>query len=101
MKFGLPMVIATIVMVVSYVAFTQWVTDKRNRARREMTDADNKQSGRAVDALLNYETVKYFNAEAFENARYSAALKKYTDIATKLAGSLAWLNVGQSRSPTS
>ena len=96
MKFGLPMVIATIVMVVSYVAFTQWVTDKRNRARREMTDADNKQSGRAVDALLNYETVKYFNAEGFENARYSAALKKYTDIATKLAGSLAWLNVGQS-----
>ncbi len=93
---GLPMVLATIVMVVAYVAYTQWVTDKRNIARREMTDADNKTSGRAVDALLNYETVKYFNAESRENANYSAALKRYTNIATKLQVSLSALNIGQS-----
>ncbi len=95
-RLGWPIVIATSVMVVTYVAFTQWVTDKRNKARREMTDADNRTSGRAVDALLNYETVKYFNAEARENANYSAALKHYTNIATKLAVSLSWLNIGQS-----
>ncbi len=93
---GLPIVLATIIMVIAYVVYTQWVTDKRNKARREMTDADNKTSGRAVDALLNYETVKYFNAEARENANYSSALKHYTNIATKLQVSLSVLNIGQS-----
>lgn len=93
---GLPIVLATIIMVIAYVVYTQWVTDKRNKARREMTDADNKTSGRAVDALLNYETVKYFNAEARENTNYSSALKHYTNIATKLQVSLSVLNIGQS-----
>jgi len=96
MRLGWPIVAATVVMVIAYVTYTQWITDKRNKARREMTEADNRTSGRAVDALLNYETVKYFNAEARENRNYSAALKKYTDIATKLAVSLSVLNIGQS-----
>ena len=95
-RLGWPIVIATMVMVVAYVVFTQWVTDKRNKARREMTEADNRTSGRAVDALLNYETVKYFNAEARENANYSAALRHYTNIATRLQVSLSGLNIGQS-----
>ncbi len=95
-KFGTTMVLATVVMVIVYVAFTRYVTDLRNKLRREMTDADNKTSGRAVDALLNYETVKYFNAEGRENANYSAALRRYTSAATRNAVSLSWLNVGQS-----
>jgi len=95
-KFGTTMVLATVVMVILYVAFTRYVTDLRTKLRREMTDADNKTSGRAVDALLNYETVKYFNAEGRENANYSAALRRYTSAATRNAVSLSWLNVGQS-----
>ncbi len=95
-KFGTTMVLATVVMVIVYVAFTRYVTDLRNKLRREMTDADNKTSGRAVDALLNYETVKYFNAEGRENANYSDALRRYTSAATRNAVSLSWLNVGQS-----
>jgi len=95
-KLGWPMAAATLVMVTAYVAYTQILTNWRNKLRREMTDADTKTSGRAVDALLNYETVKYFNAEARENANYARALKRYTNAATKNQVSLSWLNVGQS-----
>jgi len=95
-KFGKEIVAATVVMVIAYVLFTRYVTDLRNKLRREMTDADNKTSGRAVDALLNYETVKYFNAESRENENYSLALKRYTTAATRNAVSLSWLNIGQS-----
>jgi ATP-binding cassette subfamily B protein len=96
LKMGVTVVIATLVMVAAYVAFTQWVTDQRNKARREMTDADNKQSGRAVDALLNYETVKYFNAEKREEDNYRRALGRYVKLAERLQVSLSWLNIGQS-----
>ena len=96
LKMGVTVVVATLVMVAAYVAFTQWVTDQRNKARREMTDADNKQSGRAVDALLNYETVKYFNAEKREEDNYRRALDRYVKLAERLQVSLSWLNIGQS-----
>ncbi|MBC7497553.1 MAG: metal ABC transporter permease, partial [Sphingomonadaceae bacterium] len=65
-KFGLALVVATLVMSAGYVWFTQRVTNWRNALRREMVTHDNKATARAVDALLNYETVKYFNAEAHE-----------------------------------
>jgi ATP-binding cassette subfamily B protein len=61
-----------------------------------MVDSDNKAVARAVDSLLNYETVKYFNAEAHENRNYGLAIKRYTDAATKSENSLALLNIGQS-----
>ncbi|WP_419816177.1 ABCB family ABC transporter ATP-binding protein/permease [Glacieibacterium sp.] len=95
-KLGFGIVVATLAMVVVYIGYTQRVTDWRNRMRREMVDSDNKVTARAVDSLLNYETVKYFNAEAFEAENYGKAVKKYSDAAIKNEVSLAWLNVGQS-----
>jgi ABC-type transport system involved in Fe-S cluster assembly fused permease/ATPase subunit len=95
-KLGFGIVAATLAMVVVYIGYTQKVTDWRNRMRREMVDSDNKVTARAVDSLLNYETVKYFNAEAFEAENYGKAVKKYSDAAIKNEVSLAWLNVGQS-----
>ena len=95
-KLGPLMVVAVLAMVVAYIAYTQKVTEWRSKLRREMVDSDNKAVARAVDSLLNYETVKYFNAEAHENRNYGLAIKRYTDAATRNEVSLAWLNVGQS-----
>jgi len=95
-KLGLGMVAATLVMVVAYIVFTQRLTEWRNALRREMVDTDNKATARAVDALLNYETVKYFNAEAHEARGYGLAMSKWTEAAIKNQNSLSWLNIGQS-----
>ncbi len=95
-KLGPPMVAVVLLMVGAYITYTQKVTEWRSKLRREMVDSDNKAVARAVDSLLNYETVKYFNAEEHENRNYGLAVKRYTDAATKNEVSLAWLNVGQS-----
>lgn len=95
-KFGIGMVVATLVMVVAYIAFTRVVTDWRTKLREEMNDLDTGAVARAVDSLLNFETVKYFNAEEREAARYGRAVARYADAAVKNETSLAWLNVGQS-----
>ena len=95
-KLGPAMVGAVLAMMVLYVIYTQKVTEWRSKLRREMVESDNKAVARAVDSLLNYETVKYFNAEAHENRNYGLAIKRYTDAATKNEVSLAWLNIGQS-----
>ena len=94
--FGWELVAATLAMVAAYIIYTQRITDWRAALRREMVSSDQKATARAVDSLLNYETVKYFNAEAHENANYGRAIKRYTDAATKSEVSLAWLNIGQS-----
>jgi ATP-binding cassette subfamily B protein len=94
--FGWELVAATLVMVVAYILYTQRITDWRAALRREMVESDQRATARAVDSLLNYETVKYFNAEAHENDSYGRAIKRYTDSATKSEVSLAWLNIGQS-----
>ena len=95
-KLGPAMVAAVLVMVVAYIAYTQKVTEWRTQLRRDMVESDNKAVARAVDSLLNYETVKYFNAEEHENRNYGIAIKRYTDAATKNQNSLALLNIGQS-----
>jgi ATP-binding cassette subfamily B protein len=95
-KFGVGLVAATLAMVVFYIAFTRKVTDWRNQLRRDMNEVDNQAIGRAVDSLLNYETVKYFGAEEREAARYEAAVASYARSAVKNETSLAWLNIGQS-----
>ncbi len=95
-KFGIGLVIATLAMVAIYIVFTRKVTDWRNHLRREMNDVDNQAIGRAVDSLLNYETVKYFGAEEREAKRYDSATAAFARAATKNETSLAWLNVGQS-----
>ncbi len=96
LKFGIGMVIATLAMVAIYIAFTRAITDWRNHLRREMNDVDNQAIGRAVDSLLNYETVKYFGAEEREAKRYDSAIAAFARAATKNETSLAWLNIGQS-----
>jgi ATP-binding cassette subfamily B protein len=95
-KFGPGLVVATVVMVVSYIAFTRFVTEWRSKLQREMNEVDNQAIGRAVDSLLNYETVKYFTAEEREARRYGDAMKAFATAAVKNESSLAWLNIGQS-----
>jgi ATP-binding cassette, subfamily B, heavy metal transporter len=95
-KFGPGLVVATLAMVAIYIVFTQKVTDWRNQLRRDMNEVDNQAIGRAVDSLLNYETVKYFGAEEREARRYDQAMSGYARAAVKNETSLAWLNIGQS-----
>jgi ATP-binding cassette subfamily B protein len=95
-KFGLGLVAGDAVMVAADNRFNRIVTDWRTKLRVEMNDLDTGAVARAVDSLLNYETVKYFGAEEREAARYGRAVKRYADAAVKNETSLAWLNVGQS-----
>jgi ABC-type transport system involved in Fe-S cluster assembly fused permease/ATPase subunit len=95
-KFGGGLVAATLAIVAIYIAFTRWVTDWRSHIQRQMNDVDNRAIGRAVDSLLNYETVKYFGAEEREAVRYDEAIGAYARAAVKNETSLAWLNIGQS-----
>jgi ATP-binding cassette, subfamily B, heavy metal transporter len=95
-KFGPGLVAATLIVVAIYIAFTRWVTDWRARLQREMNEVDNRTIGRAVDSLLNYETVKYFGAEEREARRYDEAAGQFARATVRNETSLAWLNVGQS-----
>ena len=95
-KFGPGLVVATLAMVALYIAFTRFVTDWRSQLRRELNDIDNQAIARAVDSLLNYETVKYFTAEEREARRYGKAMRAYQESAIRNETSLAWLNIGQS-----
>ncbi|WP_375395150.1 ABCB family ABC transporter ATP-binding protein/permease [uncultured Sphingomonas sp.] len=94
-SFGWPLVAATVVMVAAYIWFTRWVTDWRNALRARMNDLDTGAVAHAVDSLLNFETVKYFNAEDREARRYERAVSLYAAAAVKNETSLAWLNIGQ------
>lgn len=95
-KFGPGLVAATVVAIAGYIVFTRRVTEWRSKMRREMVEQDTRAAARAVDALLNYETVKYFNAEKREADNYGVAIAAYAKAATKNEGSLAALNIGQS-----
>jgi ATP-binding cassette subfamily B protein len=94
-KFGAGLVAATLAIVAIYITFTRKVTDWRAQLQRQMNDVDNKAIGRAVDSLLNYETVKYFGAEDREAKRYEEAVGAYSRAAVRNEVSLAWLNIGQ------
>src|SRR6476659_2810388 len=94
-KFGAGLVAATLAIVAVYIAFTRKVTDWRSQIQRDMNDVDNRAIGRAVDSLLNYETVKYFGAEEREAKRYDEAIGAFTRSAGRNEISLAWLNIGQ------
>jgi ATP-binding cassette, subfamily B, heavy metal transporter len=85
----------TLLTIVGYIAFTFTVTDWRIRYRREMNTRNTEANSRAVDALLNYETVKYFANETHEAERYDRALHAYERAAVKSEATLAALNVGQ------
>jgi ATP-binding cassette subfamily B protein len=94
-KFGVGLVVATLAIVAVYIAFTRQVTDWRSQIQRDMNDVDNKAIGRAVDSLLNYETVKYFGAEDREARRYEEAVGAFARASVRNEVSLAWLNIGQ------
>jgi len=95
-KLGPGVVAATLVMVTAYILFTRAVTAWRTKLRRDMVDSDTNAVARAVDSMLNYETVKYFNAEAHEQRGYERAMTKWAEAAIKSETSLSWLNIGQS-----
>ncbi len=95
-NFGWELVAATALTVVLYIAVTRWITEWRTKLRKEMNDLDGRALGRAVDSLLNYETVKYFGAEEREQNRYAAAARAYADAAVKNDNSLGILNITQS-----
>jgi ATP-binding cassette subfamily B protein len=89
--------LAVVALVIAlYVAFTFKVTEWRVKLRREMNKQDTDANQKAIDSLLNFETVKYFGAEAREAARYDGAMQGYEAAAIKTSTSLAMLNFGQS-----
>jgi len=83
-------------VIAAYVAFTFKVTEWRVKLRKKMNDQDTDANQKAIDSLLNYETVKYFGAEGREAARYDAAMEGYVAAALQTSYSLAFLNFGQS-----
>ena len=85
----------TLVALVFYIAFTVVVTEWRTHFRRTMNDMDSRANQKAIDSLLNFETVKYFGNEAFESRRYDENLARYQVAAVKSQKSLAVLNLGQ------
>ena len=85
----------TIVLVIVYIAYTMLVTEWRLKFRRRMNERDNEANTKAIDSLLNFETVKYFGNEELEEKRYDRALAGYENAAVKNLTSLSVLNIGQ------
>lgn len=94
-KFGFGLVAVTLGVIAIYITFTRLVTIWRTKLRRDMVDLDTTAYSHAVDSLLNFETVKYFNAEAREAQRFGDAIHGWANAAVKSENSLALLNVGQ------
>nr|WP_315486537.1 ABC transporter ATP-binding protein/permease [uncultured Undibacterium sp.] len=88
--------IITILALVAYIIFTIAVTEWRTHFRRTMNELDSKASTKAIDSLLNYETVKYFGNEEYEARRYDHGLQSYEKAAVKSQTTLSLLNAGQS-----
>jgi ATP-binding cassette subfamily B protein len=95
LKFGWEMVVATAATVASYIWVTRFITEWRTQLRHRMNELDGLALARAVDSLLNYETVKYFGAEKRELDRYGAATRAYAEAAIKSENSLGLLNIAQ------
>ncbi|MGQ0655109.1 MAG: ABCB family ABC transporter ATP-binding protein/permease [Betaproteobacteria bacterium] len=95
-KFDWRFAAVTFGAVLVYIAFTVAVTEWRMEIRRRANELDSRANTRAIDSLLNYETVKYFGNEEFEARRYDDSLQKYESAAVKNEASLGILNIGQS-----
>ena len=86
----------TAIALVTYITFTVTVTEWRTHFRRTMNELDSKANTKAIDSLINYETVKYFGNEDYEAKRYDEGLQKYEQAAVRSQTSLSFLNTGQS-----
>ncbi|POI33860.1 hypothetical protein CIB84_002388, partial [Bambusicola thoracicus] len=95
-KCGAEFALVTLGTLGAYAAFTIGITQWRTKFRIEMNKADNDAGNAAIDSLLNYETVKYFNNEKYEAQRYDGFLKMYENASLKTTSTLALLNFGQS-----
>ncbi len=95
-SFGGWFAVSIVVTIALYVAFTFQITEWRVKIRREMNAQDQDANQKAIDALLNYETVKYFSAERREAERYDGAMALYENAAVRTQTTLAFLNIGQS-----
>ena len=93
--YGIWFSLVTFGTIAGYIAFTLIVTEMRIKYRRAMNDSDSSAHTKAIDSLLNFETVKYFSNEAHETKRFDDALLIYEDAATKSGVSLSLLNIGQ------
>ena len=95
-KYNIWFAAITFVTLLIYIAFTLFVTEWRMVVRRSMNDLDSKANSRAIDSLLNYETVKYFGNEQYEARRYDENMRHWEVAAVRNTTSLAYLNAGQS-----
>lgn len=95
-KYDIWFSVITAVALVLYIAYTIAITDWRTHFRRTMNDLDSKANTKAIDSLINYETVKYFGNEAYEAERYDRGLQHFESAAVKSQTSLSILNTGQS-----
>lgn len=94
-KYDWVFVSITAAALVAYIGFTVWVTEWRTQYRVRMNRLDSEASQKAVDSLLNFETVKYFNNESYEAQRYDTGLRQYRQAAIVSQNSLSFLNLGQ------
>ncbi|CAO3619242.1 unnamed protein product [Mucor fragilis] len=94
-KFGTPYAAVTLGTIMAYVGYTVTTTAWRTQFRKQANAADNVAASKAVDSLINFEAVKYFNNEKFEAEQYDKPLEKYEKASLKVASSLAVLNAGQ------
>ena len=94
-KYDLGFVLITLVSLTAYIVFTVMISNWRISIRRAVNESDSAANTRAVDSLLNYETVKYFNNEAYEARRYDEQMIHWEDAATRSQTTLSTLNLGQ------
>ncbi len=94
-KFDWRYLVIIVGTVALYIAFTFWATEWRIGIRRDMNSSDNDANAKAIDSLLNYETVKYFSAEEREAARYDRSMARYEEASVRAYVSLTVLNAGQ------
>jgi ABC-type transport system involved in Fe-S cluster assembly fused permease/ATPase subunit len=94
-QFGFSYLAIVAIMIVAYVWFTIKASNWRIAIRRQMNDSDTDANSKAIDSLLNFETVKYFGNEKIEAERFDRSMAGYESAATKVWTSLAWLNLGQ------
>ena len=87
--------LVTIVTIGGYIAYTLVVTEWRLKFRRAMNESDSEANTKAIDSLLNYETVKYFSNEGHESQRYDQSLQSYEAAAVRSLTSLSLVNIGQ------